>query len=440
MNETVAQSTTTVGEALSNARQLSASNPQAALEQAKAIIRAEPGIAEAHLILAAALRALGELQGAQDAERRAVQISVSDPVAVRIAEYLAAGQSAGAERLLELFLNDTPNDPEALRLSASLAQRKGQLGRAQQLLRQSLQLAPTFTAAAQDLRSLFKRQERAVAAPWSAPEEPPIGTEEFDEPLAQNKKLVSERPNSPTHWLSYGHVLRIAGQSSESLEAYRRSVELKPTFGDGWWALADLKTFKFTLEDIDSMLDALGSDAATQSDKINIQYSLGKAFRDQGDFASSFLHYETANKLKRELFEYDAQAVDQHVSRSEVRFTKEFFADRKGQGFTTKEPIFILGMPRAGSTLVEQILSSHSQIEGTEELFDLGQLCEFLAGGHSAGLEAPPYLNKLGNLTAEDLSSLGASYIYTARSKRASKRPHFTDKMPSNWLHVDASS
>ncbi len=436
MNDTVVQSTTTVGEALSHARQLSASNPQAALEQAKAIIRAEPGIAEAHLIVAASLRALGDIEGARDAERRGVQISASDPVLVRVAEYLATGQLPGAERLLELYLNDTPNDPEALRLSARLAQRKGQLGRAQKLLRQSLQLAPTFSAAADDLRSLFRTQEDAVTAPWSALEEPPIGTAEFDESLSQSEKLIAESPDNPANWLGYGHTLRISGRGGESIDAYRRAIALRPTFGDGWWALADLKTFKFDPVDIDAMLQALGGDAATRLDKINIHYSLGKAFRDQGDFASSFLHYDSANRLKRELVKYDGDSVDRHVARSEALFTKEFLAARVAKGYASSEPIFIIGMPRAGSTLVEQILSSHSQIEGTEELFDIGLLCEFLAGGHSARLEAPDYVDKLRTLPDDELSPLGASYIYTSRSMRTSRRPLFTDKMPANWMHV----
>ena len=436
MSNSLAQNTATVGDALTNARRLSVSDPQTAIKQAREIIRAEPSIAEAHLILASALRAVGDGHGAKSAEQRALQISRSDPVLVRVSEYLADDQLAGAERLLELFLNDTPNDPEALRLSAYLARRGGKLERAQILLRRSLQLAPTFSAARDDLKAIFKAQEQAVNAPWSALEEPPIGTEEFNESLARNEKLVTEQPDHPPNWLSYGHVLRISGRSEDSVDAYRRSVQLQPTYGDGWWALADLKTFKFTPEDIDTMREAFDNAALSKSDRINIHYALGKAYRDQGDFASSFRHYLTANEINRTVVNYSADAVDAHVSDCKELFTESFFAARKGHGFPSKEPIFIIGMPRAGSTLIEQILSSHSQIEGTEELFDLVMLCEFLAGGHSAGLEAPPYVDKLPELAPEELSALGASYLYTSRSKRHSKRPHFTDKMPSNWLHV----
>lgn len=426
----------TVGQALNHARQLTASNPRAAAKQARAIIQVEPSIAEAHLVLASALRAIGDSEDAQNAERRAVQISRSDPVLARIAEYLATDQLTGAERLLDLFLRDTPNDPEALRLSARLARRKGQLERAQVQLRRALQVAPSFAAASDDLHSLFKAQEQALSSPWSAPEEPPAGTEEFNQSLAANEKLITEQPNNPGNWLSYGHVLRISGRSEESVGAYRRAVELKPTYGDGWWALADLKTFKFTTDDVDTMLQALGSEAASRSDRINIHYSLGKAFRDLGDFASSFLHYESANTIKRGLVLYNADSVDLHVLHSERLFANQFFESRAGSGFASREPIFIVGMPRAGSTLVEQILSSHSQIEGTEELFDLTLLAEFLAGGHSAGLEAPPYIDKLPGLAPDELSAVGASYIYTSRFKRNSMRPHFTDKMPANWLHI----
>ena len=436
MNNPAAQATMTVGDALLRARQLTLTNPQGAARQARAIIQAEPSIAEAHLILAAALRSLGDVQGASEAEQRAVQISRSDPVLERVAEYLSTGQLPGAERLLELFLNDTPNDPEALRLSARLATRTGELDQAHAQLRRALQLAPSFAAGRDDLWALFKAEEDADVIPSSAPAEPPVGTEEFDSSLAGNEKLVREHPNKPRNWLSFGHVLRISGRSPESVDAYRRSVELKPTFGDGWWALADLKTFKFTPEDVGVMIRALGDPDANPIDRINIHYSLGKAFRDQGDFAASFLHYDNANRLKREFVNYDAEFVDRHVGQSEAVFTGDFFGARAQRGHATREPIFIIGMPRAGSTLVEQILSSHSQIEGTEELFDLSTICEFLAGGHSAGLEAPDYVEKLRDIPPGDLFALGASYIYTSRSKRHSTRPHFTDKMPANWMHL----
>jgi len=436
MNNEVAQSIATVGEALANARRLTPSNPQAAIQQARAIIDAQPSIAEAYFILATALLQTGDIDGASDMERRGIQVSKSDPVLIRVGEFIATNQLMNAERLLDLYLNDTPNDPEALRLSALLAKRRGKLDKAQILLQQSLHLAPAFREASDDMRALFKAQELALVAPRSAAEEPPAGTEEFNRSLRHNEQLVKQQSENPQHWLSYGHVLRISGRAAEGLDAYRRSIQIKPTYGDAWWALADLKTFEFTPEDIDKMLEAIDSEAATRADRIQIHFSLGKAFRDQGDFESSFRHYESANQLKRGLVMYSPDRVEEYVARSEALFTEEFFKARSSSGYASNEPIFIVGMPRAGSTLVEQILSSHSRIEGTEELFDLILLSEFLAGGHIAGAEVPPYLDKLSELGSEELSALGASYIYTSRSKRHSMRPHFTDKMPSNWLHV----
>ena len=436
MANNLAQSAATVGDALNNARRLAPTNPQAAIQQAREIIRTEPSIAEAYFILAAALRLTGDVEGAGDAEQRGLHVSRSDPVLIRVAEYLASDQLVDAERLLELFLNDTPHDPEALRLSARLAKQLGKLEKAHHFLRRSLHLAPSFGEASNDLRALFKVQEQALADPWSAADEPPIGTDEFDNALRRKEQLVTEQPDNPNYWLSYGHILRISGRAQEGIDAYRRSVQLKPTFGDGWWSLADLKTFKFSPEDIDTMLQALDGGAASKLERIHIHFSLGKAYRDQNDIASSLGHYESANRSKRKVLKYDADAVDEHVVKCEALFTEEFFAARKGCGFPATNPIFVIGMPRAGSTLVEQILSSHSQIEGTEELFELILLAEFLAQGHVAGMEAPPYLDKLPGLAADELSELGASFIYTSRSKRQSARPHFTDKMPSNWLHV----
>ena len=436
MNDSPAQGTATIEEALASARRLTPSNPKAAIRQAREIIRVEPSIAETYFILSAALRLTGDVAGANDAEQQGIRISKADPVLVRVAQYLATDQLSNAERLLGLFLNDTPHDPEALRLSARLATSRGKLARAQEFLRRSLHLAPSFDEAANDLRSLFRAQEQALAVPSSAADEPPVGTDEFDDALRRNEQLVAERPGNPDHWLSYGHVLRISGRAQESLDAYRRSVEINPAYGQGWWSLADLKTFKFAPDDIETMLQAVESSSPSKQQSSLIQFALGKAYRDQGDFAASFRHYESANKLKRSLVTYFANSVEDHVAKSKALFTPEFFESRKGSGLATREPIFIIGMPRAGSTLVEQILSSHSQVEGTEELFELILLTEFLADGHVAGMEAPPYLNKLTGLAPDEMSAMGASYIYSTRSKRQSKRPHFTDKMPSNWLHV----
>ena len=436
MNQSAAQANNSVGTALAHARQLLASHPGPAAQQAREIIRVEPGIAEAHLILASALRRLGDEAGGYEAEREALHVSTSDPVLKRAAELLADGRLGESEALLRRFFEDTPNDPEALRLMAQVAASGGHLERAEQLVRRTLGVAPSFEAAKLDLKDLIEQQARAYTGTDAKPETPPEGTAEFEHAIEAKEKSLTEDPGNPKLWLSYGHVLRIAGRQEESVSAYRKAVELEPGFGEGWWSLADLKTVQFTSDDIARMNNALKSKGLGRGERTGILFALGKAFGDAGQFEQSFGAYAEGNALKRPTVSYDTQTLKDHVRQCEGAFTREFFKTRFGQGCQARDPIFIVGMNRSGSTLVEQILASHPSIEGTEELVYIGNLANLFADGRRAGLEASPFVTALCKASPESLDTIGRAYMWKVGNKRHSSRPYFIDKMPRNWMYL----
>jgi len=436
MDQTTAHQTTTVGEALVNARHLLQSHPDAAARQARAIIMAEPGIAESHLILSAALRQLGQFNEADLAEQRGIGLSQSDAVLKRAESLQAAGRHGDAEDLVRHYLRDTPNDPTALAMFAEMAAQAGQLEHAEQLLWRALALAPKFSRARKQFEQLLGMQAQAFAHDQDKPSEPPVGEEELGTAIVQNKQAIAEHPEKASVWLSYGHALRLAGRRNDSIAAYRRAVELKPEYGEAWWGLADLKTSVLGEEDRHAMRSQLELARVSELNRIGINFALGKALDDAGEYEQAFHHYETGNALKHKAIRYDVADTVQYVEQCKASSTADFLASRQGQGHPANDPIFIIGMPRSGSTLVEQMLASHSSIEGTEELIYFGNLAGFLADGRRVGLDPSNFTNVLSVLPAEKLHTIGGAYLWHANRHRRSSRPRFIDKMPRNWLYL----
>lgn len=436
MDQLTARRTASVGDALNNARHLLRSHPDAAVRQARAIITAEPAIAETYLILAAALRQLRQDSAAAAAEQQALEIASSDPVLLRAQTLLGQGRGAEAEALLRNFLKDTPNDPEALRLLAKLASSAGHLDRADQLLWRALSLAPGFSLAKDDYLKLLEAQGRAYSEAADKPQTPPEGGAEFEQAIKLNETVVERNPGNPGAWLSYGHVLRIAGRPADSATAYRKAVALNPAYGEAWWSLADLKTASIEPADVEAMESQLAGNKLVEEDRIGIHFALGTALGDAGRFEQSFEQFATGNRLKRKSVRFDAAAIGAHVDQVEQIFTRHFFATHDARGHPSPAPIFIVGMPRSGSTLVEQILASHPSIEGTEELVYFGNLASFLSGGRRAGLEHSPFVDVVAGLTSERVQAIGGAYLWNAARHRHSSRPHYIDKMPRNWLYL----
>ncbi|MFM2300878.1 MAG: hypothetical protein RLZZ84_614 [Pseudomonadota bacterium] len=364
------------------------------------------------------------------------------PRLIDAAVALNANDLPRAEPLLRQHLKDDPFDVAAIRMFAELAGRIGRYKDAESLLRRALELSPAFTAARANLALVLYRQNRPEEAIAElnrvAAEEPDnpghanlqaaalgrIG--EFDEALALYDQVLQRAGRQPRIWMSYGHMLKTVGRTADGVAAYRKAIDLMPELGEAWWSLANLKTVKFSDDDIAAMEAALAGGEIADEDRFHLDFALGKALEDRGAAEGAFAHYAAGNALRRTKLDYDAAETSRYVDRLIEIATPEFFSQRAGQGCDAADPIFVLGMPRAGSTLVEQILSSHSLIEGTSELPDMPVLAR----------REPRYPVSLPELSAQQLRAAGEDYMRRTRIQRKTERPFFIDKLPNNWAHV----
>ena len=364
------------------------------------------------------------------------------PRLIEAAMAMNANDIPRAEFLLRGLLKDDPFEVAAIRMLAEVAGRIGRYRDSETLLRRALELAPGFTAARANLALVLYRQNRATDAIAELdrvlaeePENPGhanlkaaafgrIG--DFEEAIVLYEQVLAKAPNQPRVWMSFGHMLKTVGRLDEGIAAYRKAIAIMPSLGEVWWSLANLKTVKFSDADIAAMEAALAGPDLAKEDRFHLDFALGKAYEDRAEPDAAFGHYAAANALRRTELDYDADETEQLVDRMIAVCTPELFASAKGQGCDAPDPIFVLGMPRAGSTLVEQILSSHSLIEGTTELPDIPALAR----------RAADYPLNLPNLSAEQLVRQGEEFLRRSRIQRKTGRPFFIDKLPNNWVNV----
>ncbi|WP_072379169.1 sulfotransferase [Novosphingobium sp. NDB2Meth1] len=365
-----------------------------------------------------------------------------DPRLVRAAIAMNENVLHEAEPLLRALLKENPFDVRAIRLFAELAGRIGRYQDAENLLRRAIELAPDFTPARANLALVLYRTERVAEALEELArvtvEDPDnlgnanlqaaaygrIG--EFDEALALYARVLKDAPNQPKVWMSYGHLLKTVGRLEEGIAAYRRALAIQPGLGEVWWSLANLKTVRFSDEDMAAMRAALADEAVSPEDRWHLDFALGKAHEDRREAEAAFAHYAAGNALRKKRLRYNAADTTAAVDAAIKVAVPVLFARYAGAGYPAQDPIFVLGMPRAGSTLVEQILSSHSQVEGTSELPDIGILSRTLAN----------YPADLATIDPAKLRDLGEQYLERTRVQRHTARPLFIDKLPNNWLYV----
>ncbi len=346
-----------------------------------------------------------------------------------------------AERLLKPYLKEDPFDVRAIRMLAELAARIGRWKDAENLLRRAVDLAPGWAAAKANLALVLGRMGRPGEAMellddifalepdevghWNLKAATLGRLGDFDEAIRMYESVLERAPRQPRVWLSYGHMLKTVGRQAEGIAAYRKAIEIRPVLGEAWWSLANLKTVKFDETDIAAMEKALRAPDLTDEDRFHLDFALGKAMHDAGRADEAFAHYSKGNALRLKNQPHRPDEISRTVDRCIERFTAEAFAEHSG-GCEARDPIFIVGMPRAGSTLVEQILSSHSQVEGTSEL----PYVPILA--HKLG----PYPKALLDAHVHERRKLGEEYLRQAAVQRRSDRPFFIDKLPNNWLYV----
>ncbi len=471
----------TLAVALEHTKRLLQRDPRLAEQQCREILKVLPDTAEAHCLLGSALAAQQRHGEAIASLRLATRLNSSDADTWRelAAELLLSGDDAGAdaahaeellagaldprlqtaaralvdndiptaEHLLREHLRQTPNDSGALRMLAEVGGRLGRFDDALAMLDHALQIAPGFTAARFNRALVLYRVgryaealdelERLLAA------EPDNGSYhnlkaavlsnigELGGALEHLEVALAARPTQPKVWMSYGHSLKTIGRRDDGVAAYRRAIALEPRLGEAWWSLANLKAAVFTEDDITAMTATLARDDLQNEDRFHLHFALGKALEDIGDTERSFHHYSEGNRLRRSEIDYDPRTYTRRVEKAGALFTPQFFAERSGAGLPGRDPIFIIGMPRSGSTLIEQILSSHPLVEGTQELPDILTLAR-----REAAADGADYPDTLAAIAFERFAELGAEYLDRTRIQRHTDRPYFIDKMPNNWMHA----
>ncbi|MEW5685963.1 MAG: sulfotransferase [Pseudomonadota bacterium] len=451
MTTAAAETVGTLEVALEHTARLLPHDPGAAEAQAREIIRVVGEHPQALRLLGAALRRQGETEAAEAAYLRSVRASVGDPNLIAAANALCENRLSAAEQALRAVLRERPTDVAAIRMLAETGMRLGRYEDAENLLARCVELAPGFAAARHNYATVLYRQnkpEAAIAQVDRLLAEDPgnpgyrnlkaaalgrIG--EYEQAIGLYQSVLKGQARQPKVWMSLGHSLKTVGRQAEAIEAYRQCVALAPQFGEAWWSLANLKTVQFSPADVAAMEGQLRRADLSDEDRFHLEFALGKAAEDAGAWETSFGHYARANALRRQGLDYDADETRDQVRRAKAFFTRELFAARAGQGCAAPDPIFVVGLPRSGSTLVEQILASHSQVEGTQELPDIITLARRL-GGRARRASEGRYPEALGELTAQDLAALGEEYLARAQPHRKLGRPLFIDKMPNNWAHV----
>ena len=421
----------------------------AALQRA---VTLKPDMADAWRALGDELTIAGDPAGADSAYAQNIRASTKDERLLTAAAALCENNIPQAEGLLRAHLRKYPTDVAALRMLAEVAARLGRYGDAEILLTRCLELAPSFAAARHHRAIVLHRQNKSAAALLEVTE---LLTKDPRNPGYNNLKaailarigdlqdsieiyagILAEHPAQPKIWLSYGHALKTSGRERDSIAAYHKSIELLPGLGEAYWSLANLKTAQFTDEEVEAMRSQLRRPDLAVEDQLHLHFAMGKALEGQGEYAASFAHYAQGNQLRRTQLRYQADEMSTHVKRVKTSFTTQFFAERMSYGAAAPDPIFIVGLPRSGSTLLEQILSSHSQVEGTMELPDIAGIARSLFDIAKRS-QISGYSALLATLNADECRELGERYISQTRIQRKTTAPFFIDKMPNNFAHID---
>lgn len=423
-----------------------------AIRSLQELVSLEPESSEAWQLLATLLDASGDVLAARQANDRHVSLRRPEPELLRRAsESMRTGRAREAEQLLREHLRLCPGDLEALQLRSDLLARVGAVDHALTLLDRCLEVAPRCAAARYRRASLLFQvgsAEHALADVGvllaHQPGEPRycnlkavilswLGM--YGEAIPLYERLLVAYPKNPKFHINHGHALRSAGLRDEAIKAYRRCLELRLECGEGWWGLANLKTYEFTHADIDDMRSGLSNMRVSAEDRVNLHFALGKALEDVRDFAASFEQYRSGCELRRRQGRFKADEYRAEIARIMRIYDAEFIEKRIGSGADASDPIFIVGVPRSGSTLVEQILASHSLVEGTMELPDLPAIArslrhQALSRGWASCHEQAALLDPA------ELRQMGEEYLRRTRVHRKSGAPRFVDKLLGNFMHI----
>ena len=425
------------------------------LKQAPEAIRAfsravelNPALPASWRLLASLYQMVGRTQESANAAQHVAKLATLATEVVTARSMLADGNLREAEDLIRGYLRRQPDDIEALRVLAQVAHQNEFSKDAATLLEAVLEASPGYRAARHDyvlaLIALHRHKqareqiEMLIAA---EPDHPThrmtlasilVGEGSTEAAIALYGELARQQPGNPELHLSLGHALKTQGRREDAERAYREAARQRANFGDAYWSLANLKTYRFADAQLATMREQVDARRTPLVDRYHLCFALGKALEDRGEYAESFQFYSRGNALKKAECSYRPEALERTVGKQIELCTREFFAQRQGYGCDDPSPIFIVGLPRAGSTLLEQILASHSQVEGTMELADIPRLVSAL-DLHASGARYP---GVLALPSADDYRGFGDAYLRDTRHYRIGNRPFFIDKMPNNFRHV----
>lgn len=406
-----------------------------------------------------AWKALSELlwqRGDRDEGRKAnlefIKLTIRDTNLAQAAEHLFSGDLRDAEAACRKTLDRNPSDAAALQMAGEICTRMGNLEGAEHFLKQCLDEAPDVPAVRASYANILSRLQKhdATLAQLeillkSDPDNPAhlalkatmlMRLGNYDEALPVYEEVLSRLPDLASVLLDYAHALRALGRQDDAVENYRKCIALEPGLGEAWYSLSNLKTVSFAETDMNIMLEHANMDDLSPRDSWHLCFALGKALEDKREFDEAFDYYRRANKSRRGAIQYNADVNHKSLEELKSFFSKEFIEKKERKGCERPDPIFILGLPRAGSTMLEQILASHSQVEGTMELPDINAIARKVGGAtgqtDAMGANYPYALSSYSNL---ELRVLGEDYLERVRHHR-SDLPFFIDKMPSNFTHV----
>jgi len=427
----------------------SADSAIAAFEQA---VHLNPALPASWSALQMLYRIAGRPDRSQNAADNVARLKSMPQAVVTAYSMYADGELEQSEHLVRQYLVQHGDHVEGLRLLAKIGIDRDALGDALYLLERVLALIPDHHAARYEYTVALLKQHKFVAAEKELQRllanDPNnsicrttyattlLGLGQVDRAIALYQELLIETPRDPELQLSLGHALKTRGEQAEAIAAYRATTSLRAKFGEAYWSLANLKTYRFADDELAGMRRDEADPTTQPVDRYHLCFALGKALEDRGDYAGSFTYYERGNALKRAESRYCAELVERDAQLQIEVCSREFFAARRGFGCQSAAPIFIVGLPRSGSTLVEQILASHTQVDATMELAEVTRLVASLQGtNREAPADQPVYPAILARLTAADFERLGEQYLADSSHYRGTK-PHFVDKMPNNFRYL----
>jgi tetratricopeptide (TPR) repeat protein len=425
-----------------------------AIEAYERSVGINPALPDAWSMLERLYNMVGDEDHRRIAAAHATKLKAVPPDVITATGLFCEGDLSASEKLIRAFLIRNGDHVEAMRLLARIGVAREVLDDAEVLLEAALKMAPDYIelrrdyacvlldrhkhaeAIAQldgllglDPKNIDYRTLRATAA---------VGLGDHEGGIHRFAAVLADtNPRSPLAadlHLSIAHSLKTLGRRAESIAAYREAIDVRPNFGDAYWSLANLKTYQFSAEDLTRLEAAEAEPATALNDRYHLCFALGKAHEDRKAFELSFRFYERGNAMKRAESRYRAELLEQNTANQKRICTRDFFGERPGYGAASREPIFILGMPRAGSTLLEQILASHSQVEGTQELANVPRAVLDLQG-YNPDLNNPRYPGCLVTMPPEQFRALGEKYLADTRIYRTGKA-YFIDKMPNNFRHI----